>query len=595
MCGEPNNSEAIACQSCGSPLLLQQRYRITRQLGAGISQTWLAIDLTKPPTARCVVHQLRHPAPPLQSFKTIARHPQLPTVLDTFEQDGCCYVVQDFIAGRSLAMQLRDTDRLSSIEVWHLLESLLPVLHYIHSQGLIHGDIKPENILQPNGDALENAAWMLVDIVRSPAQFQMGSPEYAAPEQLMGNPVSASDLYSLGTVCIQLLTGMRPFDLCDSRNLRWAWRDYWLPHPNEVAHVDRLADLLDRLIAPSLNDRFGSAAEVIDEIQRCRGKKISVAMPTTAPVWQCTATLTGHIGLFASVNSVAIAPNGTQIASASDDKTIRIWDAHTGAALMTLSGHTQFVNTVAFHPDNANQLASGSRDRTIKLWNLQTQEITATLTQHQHHINTVAFNPVGEWLASGSSDKTIKLWNLSKHDCMCTLTGHQLAINAIACHPTQPLLASASTDTTIRIWNLLTCTSICTLVGHTAALRAIAFSPDGQLLASAGEDKTIRLWDTQSWSCTRILSGHSWPISALAFSPDSQILFSGSWDKTIKLWQVATGQEYCLITGHTDSITEIAIGPGGKTIASSSKDKTIKLYQCEDGFYHTLTNSAART
>ncbi|PNH11155.1 Vegetative incompatibility protein HET-E-1 [Tetrabaena socialis] len=153
-----------------------------------------------------------------------------------------------------------------------------------------------------------------------------------------------------------------------------------------------------------------------------------------------------------------------QLASGSNDKTLRLWDTATGQCRATLEGHTDWVNSVAFSPDGR-QLASGSDDKTLRLWDAATRQCTSTMGGHTDVVTSVAFSPDGRQLASGSNDKTLRLWDTATGQCTATLEGH--------------------TD-----W-----------------VKSVAFSPDGRQLASGSDDKTLRLWDTATGQCTATLEG----------------------------------------------------------------------------------------
>lgn len=626
-CRSPKNPHGVdRCQSCGSLLQLANRYSAIGILGQGrCSRTWLVIDQASTPPTVCVIKQFWHdstpdplplisaPTPPIPelepSLALLCHCGQIPRCLNQFEQEGQLYLVHEYIPGENLATALARRGSFSPPEIWQILETVLPVIQQLHDCGIIHGDIKPGNLIcrtpvtaERSQHPFEHLVLVDANIPQFPTrQWEtllkpaIGSPTYAAPEQLQGHPTFASDLHSLGVTCIHLLTGIHPFNLLDAIHHDWAWQTHWLPEATTAPddwENQQLAQLLDRLIAPDLEQRSHSAADVLTELQTIRGKQRypAIARSPRLSTWKCSATLKGHQGLFANINAVAIAPDGQQLASASDDKTIRLWELSTGQPQATLLEHTHFVKTVAFHPHDPVQLASGSRDRTIKIWDCQTHQVIHTLTGHQQSINALQFSPDGSLLASGSADKQVKLWQATTGELITSLQGHTLAITALAFCPsrldvtTPLLLASAGADAIVRLWNLTTFERVHSFTEHTATVRAIAFSPDGSYLATAGDDRTIRLWDLTAVSSphNRCLSGHPWSVSALNFTSDGEILISGSWDKTIKLWQVETGIELDVWIGHTDAISCLASSPDSTLIVSGSYDQTIKLWRCQN-------------
>lgn len=580
---QPQPLTAKNCQWCGTNLQ-QYGYQAIAVLGQNqFSRTLLAVQEAR----KCVIHQRwdSRRAEIESPLRSLSYLPQIPALIDCFEQDGVWYLVQEYIQGDSLAKASSTRRPFTAGQVWQVLENLLPVLQQIHAHTLIHCDIKPENIIQSDSSQL-----VLVDFgaaILKTEQSHSSSPEYAAPEQIRGKAVFASDLFSLGVVCIHLLTGITPFQLLDVTANRWIWRDYWL-HSADRIECNALAQILDRLIAPNLDDRFTTAAEAIAQMEHWRGRK--VPPPQTLPSKHSIATLSGHEGLFASVTAVAISTDHQHIASASEDKTVRLWAVAANQEPIVLEGHTQFVQSIAFHPHQSELLLSAGRDRQIKFWNWTTQQQIFSLLAHSQSINSVAFSPDGQQFISGSADKTVKLWSITGEQ-IATFVEHRLTVNAVAFAPLAPLIASASSDATARIWQIEPAKRVRLLTGHLQAVRAIAFSPDGQILASGGEDKTIRLWDVASGRCVRVLPGHSWSISALVFA-SNHTLISGSWDKTIKVWKVETGEAILQLVGHTDSITSVAISrqqtesaaslrgtSNLRLLVSGSRDHTVKQWQ----------------
>ena len=295
---------------------------------------------------------------------------------------------------------------------------------------------------------------------------------------------------------------------------------------------------------------------------------------TQLNVPELAKTLTGHTEV---VWRVPFSPDGNTLASGSRDKTIRLWNPHTGARLRTLTGHTKEIFSVSFSPDG-NTLASGSVDKTVRLWNPHTGARLRTLTGHTSYVYSVSFSPDGNTLASGSRDKTVRLWNPHTGALIRTLTGHTDDVKSVLFSPDGNTLASGSNDKTVRLWDTATGGGIRTLTGHTSYVYSVSFSPDGNTLASGSADKTIRLWNPHTGARLRTLTGHTNQVVSVSFSPDGNTLASGSLDKTVRLWDAATGANTHILTGHTDGVSEVSFSPDGNTLASGSHDKTVRLW-----------------
>ncbi|MBW4583526.1 MAG: hypothetical protein KME42_28525, partial [Tildeniella nuda ZEHNDER 1965/U140] len=279
--------------------------------------------------------------------------------------------------------------------------------------------------------------------------------------------------------------------------------------------------------------------------------------------------------------SVSFSPNGQTIATASKDKTVKLWNRQ-GQELQTLKGHSGDVWSVSFSPDGQT-IATASGDKTVKLWNRQGQELQ-TLKGHSGDVWSVSFSPNGQTIATASKDKTVKLWNRQGQELQ-TLKGHSDYVNSVSFSPDGQTIATASKDKTVKLWNRQG-QELQTLKGHSDYVNSVSFSPDGQTIATASKDKTVKLWNRQGQEL-QTLKGHSDYVNSMSFSPDGQTIATASGDKTVKLWN-RQGQELQTLKGHSVPVYSVSFSPDGQTIATASGDKTVKLWNRQGQELQTL-------
>jgi len=304
-------------------------------------------------------------------------------------------------------------------------------------------------------------------------------------------------------------------------------------------------------------------------------------------------TLSGHRG---NITCVKFHPTFSQLASAAEDATIKIWDYETGEFERTLKGHTNAVQGLAYD-HTGNVLASCSADLTIKIWDTRTYDCTKTLHGHDHNVSSITFMPSGDQLVSASRDKTIKIWEVATGYCVKTLKGHDEWVRSVIVNEEGNLLASCSNDQTARIWHIDKGEDVLTLREHTHVVECLAFSrsvkegqfgrskpePSAQLLATGSRDKTIKIWEVATGQCIQTLTGHDNWIRGVVFHPSNNFLISVSDDKSIRIWDLK--QNRCLKTiqdAHAHFISCLDYNTKDPHLVTGGVDDVIKVWLARD-------------
>ena len=272
---------------------------------------------------------------------------------------------------------------------------------------------------------------------------------------------------------------------------------------------------------------------------------------------------------------------------------ILLFDAKSGKFMSTLKGHTDGVNTVSFSSDGS-MLASASHDGTVRLWDTRTNRHVGTIAMKSQierivpQVQSVAFSVDGLKLVSVNSldhtDKLgIKLWRVDTEELEWTLEGHPNRVSAIAISPDGTTLASSGLNRgpAIQLWDIRAGKLKDTYIGHTNIVSALAYSPNGLLLASGGggsNDKSVQVWHTTTGE-NHVLHDdvHTSPVLSLTFSQDSRFLASGG-GNNVEVWDVGFRQHQATLKGHRQPISSLAFIGDGR-LASASADETIVLWK----------------
>jgi WD40 repeat protein len=283
------------------------------------------------------------------------------------------------------------------------------------------------------------------------------------------------------------------------------------------------------------------------------------------------------------VTALALSPDGTLLASASQDDRIRIWNAATDQLKFTLSGLPgALVTGVAFTGDGK-RLASVARDSVVRLWDVATGAASQVLQGHEQPIRAIAASPDGKFLASAGEETRIMLWDASTGKLARILNGHQDFVNGLAFSPDSTLLASAGADDQVLVWDVATGKLLQTLRGHSSDVNAVAFSPDGKLLASGGNDSLVIVWDMVTGAQWPPLAGHQAPVNSVAFSPNGQLLASAGEDTRIILWNVASRNALRILSGTPNFINALVFNKSGTSLIAGSADDALRVWDVSRG------------
>lgn len=266
-----------------------------------------------------------------------------------------------------------------------------------------------------------------------------------------------------------------------------------------------------------------------------------------------------------------------KLATGSQDKTVRIWDSHTGKLERELVGHSAAVNSVALSYKDA-WVVSGSDDCTVRVWNSDTGGLIHTLEGHEGEVYSVAFSNELTLVASGSADRTIHIWDVISGKLQRVLRGHKDPISSVIFSEEEPWMASASFGGTVRIWDPTTGGLLGRLTGHTAPI--ICMDHRVSRLATVSLDKTLRIWDTTEGKLLHTIGTHDEDVYSVALSgvlDFEVVLASGT---NVQIWKYKTGELSRTFHGHKTTITCVKVARlrGTRTIISASEDGEVRIW-----------------
>jgi len=315
-----------------------------------------------------------------------------------------------------------------------------------------------------------------------------------------------------------------------------------------------------------------------------------------------------------NIYSLAVSPDGTRLATGSEDTMARIWDAQSGQLLKCLEGHVGVIESVAYSPDGR-QIATGSGDRTVRIWDAQSGEALLVLKGHDDEVRSVAYNSDGGRLVSSSIDRTARVWDARDGKQQMLLEGHIDFLESAIFSRDDKKIVTATENQTVRVWEagsgkLLKnlgeylqpiASAVDALEGKTpatpnrneeedpqevvleefdAVIESVATSARGSRVVTVFEDGSARIWTARDEQARAALEGHSGVVYSVATSPDGKRIVTGSNDRTARIWDALTGRQLDLMD-LSNRIWSVAYGPKGKRVVIGFQDSKAQVWDVE--------------
>ncbi len=304
----------------------------------------------------------------------------------------------------------------------------------------------------------------------------------------------------------------------------------------------------------------------------------------------------------ALVNNVIYSPDGKRIATASADKTAKIWDAKTGELLLTLKGHTDEVWGISYSPDGK-RLATSSLDKTVKVWDAISGKEQFTLSGFPEDGISVKFSPDGTRLVATSYDNIAKIWDAASGKELLAFAIQDSKVYDVAFSPDGKRIATCSADGIVRVLEASSGKEFLAIpVEGVPLLLSIIYSPDGMRIAAAGGDTQHPIAVVLDAANGKVLLsgsfGHTNALDAIAFSPDGTLVATVADDQKAKIWDSTTGQVLTTLSGHASTILNLAFSPDGTRLATASWDGTARIWDLTppaEALFIPFANTATNT
>jgi len=538
-------------------------------------------------------------------------HPNVVRVYEAGEHDGLPYLAMELCEGGSLADRIRDRP-LPPGDAARLVERVARGVAAAHAAGLVHRDLKPDNVLLARASTTEGSEQPKVTDFGLAKQVEcagptvsgsvLGTPSYMAPEQAEGKAVGpACDVYALGAILYECLTGRPPFRAATVLETLHQVRSQEPAPARQVnpAVPRDLETIAARCLRKEPGRRYASAAALADDLAAFLAGRPIQARPVgaveRAVLWtrrnRTVASLIAAVALALVVGTAVSVYFAVRAEANADAAMQRLY-----AADMNLAGHAWDAGHVARVLDllQRHDAAPGARDRRGFEWHYLWRCCHAewrTLGGQGRWIRTLAFSPDGTRLATGGYDAKVRVWDVASGDLLHTLDRHTEYVHRVAFSPDGSWLASAGDDRTVRVWDAKTGREVRAFAEHPNAVWAVAFSPDGRELAAADREGNICVWAVDGWhGVGDYPSAIGWTDS-LTYAPDGRLAVA-TYQGSVLVWDVYKTTVTCWpVDPNEYGIRSVAFSPDGAQLACGCGWERLILWDCAAGTARNLRHA----
>jgi WD40 repeat protein len=642
------DGDAIGALGLAAGQLFAQRFRLIRELGeGGMGQVWLAEQMV--PVRRQVALKLikagMYDAAVVQRFQAerqslaIMDHPAIAKVFDAgATPQGQPYFVMEYVPGLPIT-EYCDQQKLKLSERLELFIRVCEGVQHAHQKAIIHRDLKPANILVVAVDGkpvpriidfgLAKASSPLDQPLHTRFGQFIGTPGYMSPERVdskIQDIDTRTDVYSLGVILYELLTGLQPFEI---KKRQRPSLEEWLrqlredepSRPSNKLSTDRntltltaearntepkqlvraLRGDLDWITLKALERdrerRYATPSELAADLRRYLNHEPILARPANS-AYQVGKFIRRHrvaAVVAGVVTTLAIAASGAGLIAVRKQHEAEYQTAQTLQAqsrLLTqaaaqrlkdsdVAGAQGIILQVLTNPAlaQARTSAAVSVFQDVRAADRQ----LAVLSGHGDQVYDVAYSPDGTRIVTASRDSTLRIWDAGTGVQLAVISGDRLRFRSAFYSPDGSHIATTSEDATVRIWDAHSGDPVAVFSGRGTRPISATFSPDGTRLAVASLDNTARIWDAQTGAELAVLRGHDNVVPTAQYSPDGTRLVTASQDKTARIWDARNGALLAVLSGHGGMLLSASYSPDGTQIVTASADKTARTWNARTG------------